>query len=422
MNIDSEYLVRFVKHLTKKVLGKPDPVWPFYDFEHSIHPETLLRHQETLDWAEHSLADRSTFEAVEKYEQSSDPVVRQGYKLKRQVETEFRNKHSDVSGIRILIQVPDPFVSPAGFSLYSNFAESFDFIGIPCQRLEWGADTREVLETFLPTVLLSTDASVFLDKIDWQAVGEYRKMRELHIGLNARLEEEEMGNPPLLPRLDWARSHGVDFYFSFRDEEYTHARKEYRPFFERGYRILSLPFGANPLHHYPIPNIKRDINYSFLSSAHWTKGPTYSRLAKRVVSRYPGFINGIGWKHAKGFLFSRDRDRYIYARSKIGFNFHIPEQIKWACEVNERTHHLAMCGLPQLIDTPKLLPKFYCADALFICETGDEFFDHFQKVLAHPVYGQQRALVAQKTAFERHTTFHRAEDFISQLQRLLSGT
>lgn len=414
--MDTKYLIRYIKHILKKAVRKPDPTWSFYNFEHTIHSKTLSRHQEILSWAEQSLIRKDEFEVKDKYEQSNDPIVRQGYKLKEEVKAKFHNKYSNTSDVRILIQVPDPLTSPAHFSFYSNLIESLNFIGIQTQTLSCNDDTTEILEQFRPTIFLSTDHTAYLDKIDWQAMGKYREKYTLHIGLNARLEEEEIGNSPLLPRLDWAKKHGVEFYFSFRDKDYINKRTEYKPFHEYGYPILLLPFGANPLHHYPIPDIERDIDYCFLSSAHWTKGLSYSRLAKKTVSHYPGFINGIGWKHVKEFLFDRDRDRYIYARSKVGFNFHIPEQIEYACEVNERTHHLAMCGLPQIIDTPKLLPKLYSTNSLFMCQTGDEFMKHFKEIIANPMYGQQRALLAQKEVFNRHTSFHCADNFITQLQ------
>jgi len=128
------------------------------------------------------------------------------------------------------------------------------------------------------------------------------------------------------------------------------------------------------------------------------------------------FIDGPGWKHTKNYVFNRERDRYIYARSKIALNFHLPEQIEWACEVNERTHQLAMCGVPQLVDNPKLLSKLYQNDAMFICANGEEFFDNFKNILQFPEYGINRALKAQVEVFDKHTTFHSTDAFVKQLQ------
>jgi len=411
----SHYPWKLTKHLIKKLSGKPDPFWALYDFEQHIHPETLHRHEELLLWAEESLARAEDFESEENYRRSTDPIVQQGYHLKKQTVAAFRDKLAQNTNVRLLIQVPDPSVSPGGFSLLSNFAESFTFIGIPVYSLGLKDDIRKAMETFAPTVLLVTDHEKFRDSIDWDSVDTYRLGHSLTVGLSARLEEEEYGNSPLTPRLAWAKEHGVDFYFSYRDEEYIHTRKEYRQYFDRGYQILTIPFGANPLHYYPVPSIARDINYSMLASGMRVKGDTYTSLAKVAVTRYPGFIDGIGWQHVKKFNFTKDRDRYIYARSKIGLNFHLPEQREWACEVNERTHQLAMCGVPQILDAPKLLSKLYSEDSLFSCHTGKEFLSHFEHILEDPSYGQRRALKAQREAFERHTTFHRAESFINQL-------
>lgn len=415
--MSNEYKIRFIKHIIKKIIRKPDPEWPFYNFEYHIHPDTLSRHREILLWAERSLENKERFENIKKYEQSSDPIVQQGYKLKQKVEREFYNKCTDCSNIRLLIQVPEQSISPGGYSFLLNFAESFKFIGIPTYCLGWEENTQNVLDKFKPTLLLVIDHAKFLEKIDWDSIVNYRKDNNLYIGLLAQLEE--YGNTPLKQRLDWGKKHKVDFYFSVRDKEYINTRKEYKPFFEQGYSILTIPFGANPLHYYPIPEIKRDINYSFIASTNRTKGLAYSKLAKKVTSSYSGFIDGTGWRHVKDFKFNRDRDRYIYARSKIGLNFHLPEQIKWACEVNERTHQLAMCGVPQLIDTPKILSKLYSDDAVFVCKNGKEFSSHFKKILNDHKYGQVRALKAQREVFEKHTTFHRADAFIVQLQMFL---
>jgi spore maturation protein CgeB len=139
---------------------------------------------------------------------------------------------------------------------------------------------------------------------------------------------------------------------------------------------------------------------------------------KDIVKRHSGFIDGPGWKHAPDFRFNRDRDRYIYARSKVGLNVHLPEQIDWACEVNERTYQLAACGVPQIIDHPKLLDKLFGKDALFIADNPRQYSDFFEMVINDPETGKERALKAQKEVFDKHTTFHRADSFMQQLNAL----
>ena len=190
--------------------------------------------------------------------------------------------------------------------------------------------------------------------------------------------------------------------------------KAYRPFFDVGYEILHLPFSANILHYYPVAGFNRDIDFVLIAS----KKREHTIYMKEIVKRNYGLIDGPGWKHVPHFQFNRDRDRYIYARAKVGLNVHLPEQIDWACEVNERTYQLAACGVPQVIDHPKLLDKLFSKDALFVADTPGQYSDLFEMIINDPKTGQERALVAQREVFEKHTTFHRADSFVQQLGKL----
>ena len=407
-------MMQVLKHYIKIIIGRPDPSWPLFLFEQGVHSDTWKNRASVLDWAERCLAEKDTRESPERYEESDDPIVRQGYELKKKAEANFKDISKKYSDIRILIHVPNPMCSPAGYSLFMNFAEAFAFIGIPTETLAWDDSTERVLNEFKPTVLLSSDSSDWLAKIDWDAIANYRQQHALRIGLTASLAE--YGNTPLPERLQWAKEHDIDFFYSYRDSDYVHTRKEYQPFFDAGYKILFLPFGANILHYYPVPDINRDTNYTFLGSVNGTKLPRYIDFMLPVVSKYPGIFDGPGWLHIKDFHFNRDRDRYVYARSKVGLNLHLQEQIDWACEVNERTFQLATCGIPQVVDNAKLLPKLFSKEALFIAKNPDEYLKYFESILKQPELGIERALIAQREVFEKHTTFHRAESFIQQLQ------
>lgn len=385
--------------------------WVRLQFDHSIYGPTIRNHDRVIADAERALKDKERHESDEAYAASQDPLVRQGYALKKQAEQKFRGMYAE-SLERIMIHVPDPAFSPAGYSLFTNFAESLDFIGVPTHILGWNDNTREAINKFNPSVLLSSDQVNYLERIDWEAVKSYRETSPLKVGLTASLEEYD--NTPLDHRLAWARQHGVDFFYSFRDEAYVSERGEYRPFFDAGYKILSLPFGANILHYYPVAGFDRDLDFVLIA----TKKREHTIFMKDIVKRNYGFIDGPGWKHAPHFQFNRDRDKYIYARAKIGLNVHLPGQIEWACEVNERTYQLTACGIPQLTDHPKLLDKLFSRDALFVADTPRQYSDLFKMIINDPKIGQARALLAQKEVFGRHTTFHRAESFMQQLNAL----
>ena len=381
-------------------------------FNARFHRQTIQSHPFILRDAEQALTHSKHHESDSAYAESNDPTVKQGIALKKQALLHFENRYKERSDERIAIQVPSPQFSPAGYSLFSNIAESFSFIGIPTKILPWHGETEPLLDEFRPTVILSSDHHAYLDRLDWDAITSYRTHNSLKIGLTASLEEYD--NTPLAARLAWAKKHRIDFYYSFRDQGYVQNRKEYRPFFDAHYPMLFLPFGANVLHYYPVAGFSRDLNFALIA----TRKREHISYLKRITSNYAGFIDGPGWQHVQNFKFNRDRDRYIYARAKVGLNIHLPEQLDWHCELNERTYQLAACGVPQLIDRPLLLTKHFSKQAMFSADNPKQYFELFQELMNNPILGQTAATLAQQEVFTTHTTFHRASHFIEQLVRL----
>src|SRR6185503_4901861 len=253
--VKARSLLDWMRHkrlVARNLIHHYGPARKFRKFMTSAHPATWARHDELLEWAESKAAAKEMNEAVRLYEESSDPVVRQGYELKQKTAQQFKNRCGDKEHLRILVHAPPADVSSAYSSLCANFTQSFRFLCIAAEELGWADKTGEALERFQPTVLLTTDHDGYLSQVDWKAVEDYRKARPLRIGLNASLQE--YGNTPLEKRLEWARQHDIDFYYSFKTPQYVRAR--YQAILERGYEIFTLEFGANPLLYYPVPCIK----------------------------------------------------------------------------------------------------------------------------------------------------------------------
>ncbi len=181
-------------------------------------------------------------------------------------------------------------------------------------------------------------------------------------------------------------------------------------------KVFSIEFGANPLIHYPVPETDRDLNYVFLASVNPAKWPRYFAYLTRIFSKYPGFLDGPGWSFVGKRVVPLKRDRYLYARARVGLNLHADEQIDWANELNERTYILAACGVPQLVDNPALLSARLNKDGLFVADTPDEYTALFDFILHNPDQAAARALIAQRQVFTEHTWFHRAERFVLELK------
>jgi len=413
-------LIAELKKKAKYVLSRRK----FHAFESRIHPSTLRLHDEVTRWATACACTEKnsteSLESLEAYQRCDDPLVLQGHRLAEQAKKVFKGKLSSLSGTRILAHLPSPKNSPAGFSLITNLLQSLNYIGVEAEAWCQEDDIEAALNRFKPSIFIISDYAPFLNQVDWDVMRRFRLNHNLKLGLTASLEQ--YGNTPLRQRLAWAESHGVDFYYSYRSPEYVEMRSEYKPFIESGYPILCVEFGVNPLHYYPVPGIRKDLNYVFLASSNQDKWDRYFAFLGDVLASCPGYISGPGWSFAKEFTFQTDRDRYLYARAKVGLNLHITEQIEWACELNERTYMLAACGVPQLVDNPALLSKRFNPDGFFIVDTPARYKELFGEMVHGSVDVVKAALLSQKETLENHTTFHRAETFAFSLDKLIQET
>lgn len=395
----------------RRLLGTRSAFDAFRDFERSITGDTWRIREDVLTWADKIAPESAVAGAA-----SDDPLFQQWARNMEVLDRTMKGRYSGKAAPRILVQVPPGNLSPAGYSLFYNLIAGLNYIGIAAIALDWDEQIAPTLREFKPTVLLASDDAHYLERIDWDKVAEYKRDNELLIGLTASLEE--YGNTPLGPRLAWARESGVDFYYSFRPLEYIAARREYLAFEDAGYKIISVEFGANPLLYHPVPGVERDLDFAFLGSSNADKWQRYIAFFGPIMANSAGFVDGPGWTKAGDFRFRRERDRYIYARAKVGLNLHIENQISWASELNERTYMLAACGVPQVIDRPGLLAKRFSEGAMFIGETPEDYYEMYRHALCDRDEAKRRALKAQAEVLAAHTVFHRADHLIRSLDQL----
>lgn len=409
------------KHLVKTVLGRPDPGWDFRRFQAAVHPATRSGHDAVLDWAASMARRAAEVETEAAYEASNDPVVRQGYELRSAFLEHFQGLLRGEERLRLLIHVPAPDLSPGGFSLFTNLAQSLEFLGLPVRELGWDDPVGEHLKSFRPTVLMTSDNVPYLERIDWEAVAAYRREAgRLVVGLTASSEAD--GNTPFAGRLAWAEAHDVAFHYGFGCPEYYREAPGFAPLREAGREVLSVEFGANVLQYYPVPGVARDLDHVFLGSINRSKWNRYHTWLAPVVAAAPGFIDGPGWPWA-GRCLMRDApqaaQRYVYARARAGLNLHLEIQARRTADLNERTYQLAACGVPQVVDAPGLLAERFSADGLYVARSPQEYATQHRRLLADPAEARARALTAQREVFARHTTCHRAEAFARWLVALM---
>ncbi len=399
------------EQITNLFIGRPRSERRLRRFEKMVHPETKFKHDKIIKWAE-KLTDKQFSE--EEFLNSKDTIVVEGYKLRKKVLTEFKDKYKNLD-LRILIHYPGDNVSVAGKSLFTNLSVGLNHLGVKTELMPWNADTRFYLEKFKPNIFMTSDDKCYLDDINWSEVEKYKKTDTLKLGLTASAGEHS--NRPIEVRLEFAKKNNVDFYFCYWDEDYVKNTKGYERYFEKGYKIFSVEFGANILEYFPLPNVKKDLDYVFLASTNRKKRPRYHEYMAEIFKKFYGFYDGPGWSITNKETDFK-RDKFIYARSKIGLNLHVDNQLESSNELNERTYMLAACGVTQLIDNPMLLPKKFSDDALFSAKDSKEYIELFDYILKNPQIAQKRALKALQEVLKNLTSFHSAEKFIKNLLTL----
>lgn len=396
------------------LIGTPKSDRRLKRFEKKVLNKTKLMHDDIIAWAE-----KMSLKKIDEKELifSTDPIVKQGYLLRKKIITEYKDKLKGTK-IRMLIHYPGDEISIAGKSLFMNLAKGLSHIGIKVCLMPFTSNINNYLNKFKPNFFISSDDSSYLAKIEWDKLIKYKKKTNLKIGLTTTSNIKNSDRNLIKNRVNWGQKNGVDFYYSFWTKEYITSNYEYSPYFKNNYRIISVEFGANIFKYFLVPGIKKDLDYIFLGSSNRRKRPRYHLYFTEIFKNHYGFYDGPEWQISKNSTINFDRDKFIYSRAKVGLNLETENRINNANELNERTYTLAAMGIPQLIDNVRLLPKRFSENAFFIADSPKEYFQLFKFILNNPEEAQNRALLAQTETFERHTILHRAESFVQDLLSL----
>ena len=407
MNFLSEQIVNLF-------IGRPRSSRRLRRFERKVFPKTKINHEKIIKWAEKK---SNKYKINEKaYLESKDPIVKQGYSLRQNLLQEYKDKYKR-SGLRIALHCPNKDVSIAHNSIFISLNNSLNYIGVDTALINWETNTKRFLEEFRPNVLISIDDQCYIEKLDWRTIKKYKDRYPLLIGLTASEKIHCNKDETVELKIEWGKKNSIDFYYSFWSKSYIKNCKEYLPYFESGYKIFIIEFGANILDYYPIPNIKKDLDFIFLCSSNRRKRPRYHLYFSEIFKNYYGFYDGPGFIIFNGNI-SFKRDKFVYSRAKVGLNLETENRIENANELNERTYTLAAMGIPQLTDNVKLLPKRFSKDALFTAKDEFEFYKMFKFILNNPKEAKRRALIAQREVYQKYTCLHRAESFVKDLLSL----
>lgn len=323
----------------------------------------------------------------------------------------YKDKYVHLKQLRILVHKWYEGWNVAQESFYNNLISGLLHLGIEVESCYVRDENFDLLlNSFNPSVLLGVHQPSHLTESDISAIIRYRANNKLKIGFMAYTKDDY--------KFFNDNFGSIDFIYGHYSLEYM--EKIYERMFQPECKLISIEFAANPYLHYPISNDLPKMDYIFLGTTNYDKQKRYISYFSEIFSDYNGIISGPGWRYFDKINKNKilKYDSYFYSRAKIGLNLSVDEQIDEFNELNERTYQLAACGIPQLIDNPKLLLSRFGGESMFVANNDQEYFSLFKFMLSHPDECEKRAFNAFNDVYKSHTIFHRAESLIHDLMRL----
>lgn len=375
----------------------------FRYFEQTIKDSTWFYHDEIINWAK----NRITQPIV-----SNSEIVTIGLSLRKNILENYQNFYKEKK-ITLFLHVPEKKVSPAGYSIFNGYFLALKFMGVDVHCFSTKFDFDNLSIKFIPNVIMASDNDSCFSSINWDFISKIKNNSKLIVGLTASTEAVK-NDEGLELRLKRALSKKIDFFYSFKSKAHINNNSSFIQYFNSGFKIFDIEFGCNPIYHFPVDGGIKDLDYIFLASSNIDKRDKYYKWLPKITNNYHGFIDGPGWHKINNFA-EFEIHNLLYSRSKVGLNLHIKDSISFESELNERTYILAACGIPQLIDNPKLLFQRFSKESLFSAENPREYFDMFQFMLENPLECNKRAIFALEEVFERHNIFLRLNKFLFEL-------
>jgi hypothetical protein len=206
---------------------------------------------------------------------------------------------------------------------------------------------------------------------------------------------------------------GYNFLISSFSDDYV----GFKWWVDNGIEIKSIPFGFNPLIYYPEER-EKEYDYFFVGTNSPYKDLETKKYLLPIVDSYAGILRGVGWGTTTLEL-DPIYASYYYNTAKINLNYHMQLQKDFENEINERTFIISACGGFQLVDNPKILPKFYSLMDMAVAQDEKDYMDKFRYYLDKPKERHEMAYNALVTSYKNnYSLFSRLEDVI---EKCISG-
>ncbi len=347
---------------------------------------------------------RKKAESIKLSRISQEDIVQQGHALRSGLLREYAGKYA-ADGRKMLLLSPDNGAWRYTFQSWKSVLEymgvSVDLVTTIDRQIDYGC--YDIFLTIAnPAFINQTTVNRTIQRIGNR------------IGIAAKDSFSPVNSAGDLDLLHYLVQE-KPFQFLITSSNETGIKYAFADWLKQGVKIYSVPFGFNPLIHYP-EYVQKEYDYFFVGHNSYLKAEETQKYLAAIFQQYRGVLRGTGWDASVSELSPQDVRTY-YNRAKINLNYHLKVQKEQENEVNERTYIIGACGGFQLVDNPKYLSHLYGGKEMAIAGDEREYLDMFKHYLNKSderLEMSYHALV--KTYKNKSSLFTRMDDWLKLLK------
>lgn len=330
----------------------------------------------SLNWLMEYIPKQDSPEIMEIYKKNID--------LRLAVLEKFDSSQIDLNE-RIILHQPG---NGAIKYLMKNWKMIFDVMGVSCYLMKFNETPIKVFEFFKPTSFITVADPYYINNINEEFLKKYKEEHDITIG-------NLVDHKTFSKAIDC-----VDFLITSHLN--PHTDKKYKNVDKP---IMSIPFGANPLHNYMRLGLPI-WPYVFVGTNSNVKANETKDYLTPIVEKYPGLVIGTNFDFGIPEI-DPEQISIFYNCAAICPNFHIKMQYEESIELNERTYVLPACGAFQIVDRPTAMNLEFNNDELCIVDNVKEYHSKFEYYLKNPIEKLSYISKGMEKVMKNYTLFHR---------------
>lgn len=181
-----------------------------------------------------------------------------------------------------------------------------------------------------------------------------------------------------------------------------------------GVPIRQIKFGCNPIIHYT-SKIEECYDYYFIGTRSFVKDEKTRNYLLPIIDKYKnGILMGKGFNKCLDIA----QAATYYSKALVSPNYHTQGQIDQYINVNERTVIIPACGGFEVVDNPQALPDVFDKDEIVWADNPEQYLDHVDYFIEHPVERAEYIYKGMKRVYEDHNLFDSMIELVSYLDSL----